>query len=710
MLAGGRGLRHALQSSWIPRPNQDSWLLLFFCAYLSLKSVLSSELIPSLSINPSPVTKLLSLRMGSLNWDSLHQNSEDPAPGYYSLELFLIGTDSYMVLWNRSSSEIYWSSGYWNGKIFSLVPEMRLNYIFNYSFVSNENEIYFTYDVYDNYSTISRLVIDVTGQIKQQNWLGNGWMLFWSQPREQCDVYAYCGAYGSCNDRSLPFCNCLTGFEPKSQSNWDMSDYSDGCQRKTELQCQHSGKRDRFTTNPGMVSGNEKSVKASNSAECESTCLNDCSCTAYAYENNNCLIWIGDLFNLKQVPADDSRGMTLYVRLAASESSPNKIVINVVASAGAFALLLGLIKFIVLRWRKMTVGSGKAMEGSLVVFEYGYLQNATKNFSEKLGGGGFGSVFKGTLPGSTAIAVKQLESVSQGEKQFRAEVSTIGTIQHVNLVRLHGFCSQGSKKLLVYNYMPNGSLDSHLFETKNSKVLNWETRYQIALGTARGLCYLHEECRECIIHCDIKPDNILLDAEFCPKVADFGLAKLVGRDFSRVLTTIRGTRGYLAPEWISGVAITAKADVYSFGMMLFEIISGRRNSKYHVEGEVSFFPIWAASIIIEGGDVFSLLDPRLEGNADPERLIRVCRLACWCIHYEETQRPSMGQIVQILEGLINVNLPPLPRLFQAFVDNPDEIISSTESSSSAESSQAGNGMSTASSRVKSNESSSLLMS
>ncbi|XXG70310.1 hypothetical protein AAC387_Pa06g3098 [Persea americana] len=202
----------------------------------------------------------------------------------------------------------------------------------------------------------------------------------------------------------------------------------------------------------------------------------------------------------------------------------------------------------------------------------------TNNFSEKLGRGSFGLVFKGNLPYSTPIAVKKLEGLAQGEKQFRAEVSTIGAIQHINLIRLRGFCFQGKNKLLVYDYMPNNSLDSQLFH-KNAQTIDWKIRYQIALGIARGLAYLHENCRDCIIHYDIKPENLLLDAAFCPKLADFGMAKLTGREFSRVLTSMRGTIGYLAPEWISGVAITPKADVYSYGIMLFEIISGKRNAE-----------------------------------------------------------------------------------------------------------------------------------
>ncbi|GAV89976.1 Pkinase domain-containing protein [Cephalotus follicularis] len=249
--------------------------------------------------------------------------------------------------------------------------------------------------------------------------------------------------------------------------------------------------------------------------------------------------------------------------------------------------------------------------------------------------------------------------------------------------------------------MPNGSIDSHLFHEKDLKVLDWKTRYQIALGTARGLTYLHEKCRDCIIHCDIKPENILLDAEFCPKVADFGLAKLVGREFSRVLTTMRGTRGYLAPEWISGLAITTKADVYSYGMMLFEIVSGRRNLQQQSEdGKMKFFPTWAASQLTENGDVLSLLDPWLEGNADVQELLRICKVACWCIQDDETHRPSMGQVVQILEGVLDVNLPPVPRSLQVFVDNQERIVFFNESSSS-QSSQTKSGASTNSSLAKS---------
>ncbi|KAG8386956.1 hypothetical protein BUALT_Bualt03G0202600 [Buddleja alternifolia] len=619
------------------------------------------------------------------------KNSEDPAPGLFSLELDPNGRQ-YIIRWNRT--EQYWTSGSWNDHIFSLVPEMRLNYIYNFSYVDNVNESYFTYSLY-NPSTISRFIMDVSGQVKMLSWDNRDWTLFWSQPRQQCEVYAYCGAFGTCGQTSMPFCNCLPGFRNKSDSDWSLGDFSGGCVRELDLQCESNrtnGRRDKFFARPNMgLPEHPQPLMVGSASECESACLDNCSCSAYAYDGNGCSLWNGELLNLQQLTEGVGNERTINIRLSASSSvfsgsKNNKGIIigAIVGSIAVFLAILAIVMAIIWRRRRKTVS--KSVEGSLVAFGYKDLQSATKNFSDKLGGGGFGSVFKGILPDSTVIAVKKLESINQGEKQFRTEVSTIGTIQHVNLVRLRGFCSEGSKKLLVYDHMENGSLDSHLFKAKEPKVLEWQKRYQIALGIARGLQYLHEKCRDCIIHCDIKPENILLDSEFCPKVADFGLAKLVGRDFSRVLTTMRGTRGYLAPEWISGVAITAKADVYSYGMVLFELVSGRRNSENSEDGKVKFFPSWAASVTIDGGDVLELLDPILDRSADVEEVLKICKVACWCIQDDENIRPSIGQVVQILEGLMDVNLPPVPRSLQVFVESQEHIVFFTESSSSGQSS------------------------
>ncbi|XP_021836908.1 G-type lectin S-receptor-like serine/threonine-protein kinase At2g19130 isoform X2 [Spinacia oleracea] len=531
------------------------------------------------------------------------------------------------------------------------------------------------------------------GQLKQLTWLESSkqWVLFWSQPGQQCEVYSYCGTFATCNQSSLPYCHCLQGFVPNSVMEWNLNDYSGGCTRKNKLICEGGKNGDKFSVSPSKVLPEHPHFVSTSTTvgECESACLRNCSCTAYAFDDNGCFVWFVDLLNMRQL-ADDS-GKTLHIRLAASDvdvqtSSGNvKLVIGVTVGLGMglVVAVFGLVFVIYYRQKRRFLKAAKNMQHSLARFAYRDLQSATKNFSQKLGGGGFGSVFKGILPDSTVIAAKKLERMkhAQGEKQFRAEVSTIGMIQHVNLVRLRGFCSEGSERLLVYEYMPNGSLNTHLFKRENTQILSWIVRHQIATGTARGLAYLHEKCRDCIIHCDIKPENILLDAEFCPKVADFGLAKLVGREFSRVLTTIRGTRGYLAPEWISGDAITAKADVYSYGMMLFEIVSGRRNIHITNEARLDFFPTWALTKITEGEDVLSILDPRLEGEAEKEEVMRICKLACWCIQDEESQRPSMGQVVQVLEGLLDFDMPTIPRSIQMFGGNTDSPMFFSEFSS-----------------------------
>ncbi|GKC82642.1 G-type lectin S-receptor-like serine/threonine-protein kinase [Tanacetum coccineum] len=477
-----------------------------------------------------------------------------------------------MLKWNESLQ--YWDTGSWD-------PLMG-NPFYKYDYHTNENESFFTYSSYDP-STISRFIMDVAGQFQLQTWSESTkeWNIIWSQPETQCQVYALCGDFGTCKRTGLPLCNCLTGFKPRSQSDWNISDFSGGCVRTTELVC------GRNEEQPGFLKINVTNLPPNNyvavgsARECRTTCLNKCSCNAYSFVDNVCSVWDGDLLDLSE---DNSNGKAIYIKVASKDlprSNKNKrvTVTTVIEYVAGGVFVLGLVVLIIYRKKRMFAGK-TTMEGTLIAFAYRDLQIATKNFSEKLGGGGFGSVFKGVLSDSTIVAVKKLESVSQGEKQFRSEVSTIGNIQHVNLVRFRGFCAEGNNRLLVYDYMPNGSLHSHLFHEKQDNVLNWKTRYQIALGIAKGLVYLHEKCRDCIIHCDIKPANILFDADFQPKIADFGLAKLLGRDFSRVLTTMRGTGGYLAPEWLSGVAITAKADVFSYGMMLFELVNGKRNTQW----------------------------------------------------------------------------------------------------------------------------------
>ncbi|CAN6248570.1 unnamed protein product [Urochloa humidicola] len=561
------------------------------------------------------------------------KNLIDQAPGVYSNRLSLDGI--MRVSW-KSSIE-YWSSGKWNGKFFYSIPEMSGPTICNYTFISNHQGVYFSYSLLDE-NTIFQVMLDVSGQWKVRIWEAHDWVTFLYEPKSQCDVYAICGAFAVCSNNANPLCHCMKGFSVRSPEDWELEDRTGGCIRNTPLDCRGSGSDKNKT--------------------------------------GGCFIWHDELINA----ATDAMGEIIYLRLAAKEvqsRSDHKHGIIIGVTVGISTVTLALI-FLFVIWR-----SGKRSSNpidndqggfGIIVFRHVDMKRATKNFSEKLGAGGFGSVFKGCLSDSVAIAVKRLDGARQGEKQFRSEVSSIGIIQHVNLVKLIGFCSEGDKRLLVYEYMPNHSLDVHLFKNHGT-VLAWNIRYQIALGVARGLAYLHHSCRDCIIHCDIKPQNILLDASYIPKVSDFGMAKFLGRDFSRVVTTMRGTIGYLAPEWISGTAITSKVDVYSYGMVLLEIISGRKNSGKESctdDDHARYFPVQVMDKLLNGG-IEGLVDANLYGDVNLEHVERACKVACWCIQDNEFDRPTMVEVIKFLEGLSEPDMPPMPRFLHAIAGGPPSM-------------------------------------
>ncbi|XP_051198870.1 G-type lectin S-receptor-like serine/threonine-protein kinase At2g19130 [Lolium perenne] len=625
--------------------------------------------------------KVTGLNRRIVSW----KNLVDPATGVYCYELDPSGVDQ-LLLARLGHSVPYWSSGAWDGKSFALVPEMARNVRWISKFVNNIHERYYTYSLL-NEKAVTRHVIDVSGQLKVFVWFegSKDWQMVFAKPRTPCDVYAVCGPFTICSDNSLLDCKCMKGFTITSRKDWEVEDRTGGCSRNTPLDCSSNKSTTHTTDNFYSVScvmlpHNATIGEAAKSkSECKQFCLNNCSCTAYSFSTNGCSIWHNELLNIRQVQCGvsiNANGETLYLRLSAKDiqSLKNKrkgILIEVAVGTGVSALGLFALILLLMFWsnkQKRSVHVVHDAQGcnGIIVFRYTDLHRATKNFTDKLGKGSFGSVFKGFINDSVSIAVKRLDGAYQGEKQFRTEVSSIGAVQHINLVKLVGFCCEGSRRLLVYEHMSNRSLDIHLFRT-NPMMLNWTARYKIALGVARGLAYLHESCRDCIIHCDIKPENILLDASFHPKIADFGMAKLLGRDYSRVLTTIRGTAGYLAPEWITGVPITPKVDVYSYGMVLLEMISGRRNScaPSSSGGNLDvYFPVHATHKLLEG-DVESLLDNKLQGGVNLDEAELVCKVACWCIQDKEFDRPTMGEVVQILEGLVDIRMPPIPRLLQA---------------------------------------------
>ncbi|KAL3535751.1 hypothetical protein ACH5RR_004212 [Cinchona calisaya] len=314
-------------------------------------------------------------------------------------------------------------------------------------------------------------------------------------------------------------------------------------------------------------------------------------------------------------------------------------------------------------------------------FSYEELVRATDGFSDAnfLGKGGFGYVHKGDLPTGEEVAVKRLQAVSQqGEREFRTEVEIISRVHHKHLVSLLGHCISGSERLLVYEFVPNKTLEFHL-HGKGRIPINWPTRLKIALGAAKGLAYLHEECHPKIIHRDIKSANILVDSSFEAKVADFGLAKFVPDFNSHVSTQIMGTFGYLAPEYASSGRITDKSDVFSFGVVLLELITGRRSIYYSTEALMpSSLVEWARPLLtpaLEEGNFDSLVDPRLQNSYDKNEMARIVTFAAASVSNSVEDRPQMSQIVRALEGGVS-----LYGFNEGIRSRPSMVYSSHESS------------------------------
>jgi serine/threonine protein kinase len=292
-------------------------------------------------------------------------------------------------------------------------------------------------------------------------------------------------------------------------------------------------------------------------------------------------------------------------------------------------------------------------------YSYSELKLATKNFSNEIGRGGGGIVYRGTLPDQRHAAIKRLNEAQQGEGEFLAEVSIIGRLNHMNLIEMWGYCVDGKHRLLVYEYMENGSLAETL--SSKSIILDWSKRYDIALGISRVLAYLHEECLEWILHCDIKPQNILLDSNFQPKLADFGLSKLKNRNNinnNSEFSMIRGTRGYMAPEWIFNLPITSKVDVYSYGVVLLEMVTGKSPTMMNIEGddgEVAYngrLITWVREKKRSNSTcwVEEIMDPSMVKNCDLSKMEVLARVALDCVEEDRDIRPTMSQVAEMLQS------------------------------------------------------------
>ncbi|KAL9993883.1 putative protein kinase RLK-Pelle-SD-2b family [Helianthus debilis subsp. tardiflorus] len=420
------------------------------------------------------------------------------------------------------------------------------------------------------------------GHLKVFEWK-EGWSevadLLTNEDYGECTYPLACGRNAICSNKQQ--CSCPYHFRVVNDRLPSL-----GCYAITPLICTSTQDQHFITIQNVSLFGYSPAVmKDVNVETCRQACLNSCSCKAAVFEQDS------NISHGKCFLPDDLVSLTVIDPYVAKLNAfalikvqnvksymPQKlkakgppITVVVTSIIGSSSILLMTVFVVTLLNRKLRSYTQLEEEYIDVVpgmptrFFYEELKTATENFSKKLGQGGFGSVFEGTFEDDSKIAVKRLDGLGQVNKSFLAEIVSIGSIHHVNLVRLRGFCAWKSQRFLVYDFMSNGSLDRWICLGNREHILEWQCRKKIILDIAKGLAYLHEECMQKIIHLDIKPQNILLDKDFNAKVSDFGLSKLINRDQSQVMTRMRGTPGYMAPEWLSSV-ITEKVDVYSFGI------------------------------------------------------------------------------------------------------------------------------------------------
>ena len=522
------------------------------------------------------------------------------------------------------------------------------------------------------------------------------WSVMKSIPDNICLVAGSDRSSGICGFNSYcdyidgrPDCLCPSGY-----SYLDPRDKKQGCKPNFELpSCQTA--TDGWKGNTDAVEFIElqdvnwpfsdyqlQQAPEFNKEKCKQSCKDDCLCVVAIYNTGN-MCWKKKfpLSNGRYIKRKSDLSYTVAlikvpIKNDTTKPSPQDstliLVGSVLLGSSVFfnLLLLSAIPAVTLFFYKKKLKNFQPFSStfantSVRTYSYEELEEATDGFKEKLGRGAFGTVYKGILASDAGrfVAVKKLDKVIQdGEKEFKTEVTVIGQTHHKNLVSLLGYCDQGVHRLLAYEYMNNGSLADMLFGMFSP---DWSQRLQIAVGIAKGLMYLHEECSTPIIHCDIKPQNILLDQYLTPRISDFGLAKLLMRDQTLTLTTIRGTKGYVAPEWFRSKPVTAKVDVYSYGVMLLEIICCRKCVYSETENEEEAILIdWACDCYREHR-LDKLVKNDDEARKDMGMVERAVRVAIWCIQEDPSLRPSMGTVILMLEGVIEVPVPPYPFPFSS---------------------------------------------
>ncbi|XP_057971043.1 putative receptor protein kinase ZmPK1 isoform X2 [Malania oleifera] len=621
-----------------------------------------------------------------------------PGKGRYSSGYFSFYYDNDNVLRlmydGPDISSLYWpnpdNSVFQNGR--TNYNSSRIAFLDDMGLFSSSDKLQFRAADF-GFGVKRRLTMDYDGNLRLYTLNSTGmWVVSWVALDEQCKVHGLCGRNAICVYTPEPKCSCPPGYEESDPTNWN-----GGCKPMFRRGCSHSEQVKIVQLSQVDYYGFDLNFSTSISIEsCRKICVEDCQCEAFSYRLNGegrCYTKSA-LFNGYKSPNFPG---SIYLKLPSSVDASEATVLkgsNPICGSNVSKILIGSpsmykisntrvrwvyfywfisaiglieVLFIVSGWwflfRRHDTGVPSLLKDGYAAissqfrrFSYAELKTVTWKFKEELGRGGFGVVYKGVLTDGRVVAVKKLGDVNQGVEEFWAEVSTIGRINHMNIVRMWGFCSEQRNQLLVYEYVENQSLDKHLFF---SNFLGWKERFKVVIGTAKGLAYLHDECLEWIIHCDVKPENILLDSEFEPKIADFGLAKLSQRggpdsEFSR----IRGTRGYMAPEWALNLPITAKVDVYSYGVVILEIVRGIRHLNWvaedgdceEQESELARFVRFVKRKTQSGEDswIEDIVDQRLNGQYSRNQAATVIEIGISCVEEDRSKRPTMGWVVQTL--------------------------------------------------------------
>ncbi|XP_075656988.1 putative receptor protein kinase ZmPK1 [Castanea sativa] len=543
--------------------------------------------------------------------------------------------------------------------------------------------------------THRRLTLDPDGNLRLyslQKMNGSwDWVVTWQAFSDPCRIHGICGPNSLCSYYPVSGrrCSCLQGFNLKDQTDW-----SYGCEPEFSIRCNHTDETSFVQLAHAEFYGSDIFFHPNVTFQfCQEQCLNRCDCNGFQYKFDegsgyyNCYPkyllmsghqspnFVGDFYLrlpkaglfYSKIPDEEfklqcSANLTKQI-IRTYENKTVKLLLWFATTVGGMEVTCVLLVWLFLLRTSKHPNPDPALQGYLLTtkfkrFTFDDLRKATRGFKEVIGRGAGGTVYKGVLPDQRVAAIKQLDEANQGEAEFLAEVSTIGMLNHMYLIEMWGYCAEGKHKLLVYEYMEHGSLAENI----SSNALDWKKRFEIAVGTAKGLAYLHEECLEWVLHCDVKPQNILLDSNFQPKVADFGLSKLVSRSMSdhSSFSRMRGTRGYMAPEWIYNLPITSKVDVYSYGIVLLEMVTGKSPGGMHASdsGETrehkrlvtlvkEYINIGTAT---RKSWIEEIIDPMMSGKYDKVKMELLVKVALQCVAEDRDERPSMKQVVEMLIG------------------------------------------------------------